>query len=173
MPTKLSNKVRYSKKSRKKNLERWPLKQSKVTKKKERTEWIERVKYFVELLGAKEFASEAIKATSEYAAHASEVLQEKVPEALEGQSIDFLLQNIIEYRSFYVVFQLEKNSLPRLLKLAKSMVKKPWKKLRNMLSKFMKLAKRKLKNFCEKRRRKSIYKPNNRQQTPSNFCSSS
>jgi hypothetical protein len=41
-------------------------------------------------LGAKEFASEALKATSEYA-QAGDILQEKVPEAIEGmtlQSVD-------------------------------------------------------------------------------------
>jgi hypothetical protein len=36
------------------------------------------------LIGAKEFASEAFKATSEYASQAGEMLQEKVPEAIEG-----------------------------------------------------------------------------------------
>lgn len=36
------------------------------------------------LPGAKEFAAEALKATSEYAAHAGEVLQEKVPVVIEG-----------------------------------------------------------------------------------------
>jgi hypothetical protein len=39
---------------------------------------------FCLFIGAKEFASEALKATSEYAAQAGEMLQEKVPEALEG-----------------------------------------------------------------------------------------
>ena len=35
-------------------------------------------------VGAKEFASEALKATSEYASQAGEILQAKVPEAIEG-----------------------------------------------------------------------------------------
>jgi hypothetical protein len=43
----------------------------------------------IDFLGAKEFASEAVKATSEYATQASEMLQEKVPEAFEGLSIEF------------------------------------------------------------------------------------
>jgi hypothetical protein len=42
--------------------------------------------YLLHYIGAKEFASEAMKATSEYANQASEMLQEKVPVALEGQS---------------------------------------------------------------------------------------
>ncbi len=43
----------------------------------------------IDFLGAKEFASEAMKATSEYATQAGEMLQEKVPEAFEGLSIEF------------------------------------------------------------------------------------
>ena len=35
-------------------------------------------------VGAKEFAAEALKTTSEYATQAGEMLQEKVPVAIEG-----------------------------------------------------------------------------------------
>jgi len=35
-------------------------------------------------IGAKEFAAEALKITSEYATQTSEMLQEKVPVAIEG-----------------------------------------------------------------------------------------
>jgi hypothetical protein len=43
----------------------------------------------IDFLGAKEFASEAAKATGEYATQAGEMLQEKVPEVLEGLFIEF------------------------------------------------------------------------------------
>jgi hypothetical protein len=39
---------------------------------------------FICSVGAKEFASEALKVTSEYATQAGEILQEKVPVAIEG-----------------------------------------------------------------------------------------
>jgi len=35
-------------------------------------------------IGAKEFAAETLKITSEYASQAGEILQEKVPVAIEG-----------------------------------------------------------------------------------------
>ncbi len=54
---------------------------------------------FYWILGAKEFANEAMKATSEYATQAGELLQEKVPEAFEGWFIEF--QHKIKIIIFY------------------------------------------------------------------------
>ncbi len=45
--------------------------------------------HFDLFIGANEFASEALRATSEYASQAGEILQEKVPEAFEGILIDY------------------------------------------------------------------------------------
>lgn len=43
---------------------------------------------FILSIGAKEFAAEAVKMSTEFATHAGEVLQEKVPVVLDGECIE-------------------------------------------------------------------------------------
>ena len=60
------------------------MKQSRV---RERVYNVEKKLNNIRISGAKEFTAEAMKATSEYANKASEMLQEKVPEVIEGMSV--------------------------------------------------------------------------------------
>ena len=74
------NKALFLKKLPKKNSNKLLLKLSRVSFQVKK-EWIESS---IVSLGAKEFAAEAVKATSEYATQAGEYVQEKVPEVLEA-----------------------------------------------------------------------------------------
>lgn len=94
-----------------------------------------------------------MKATNEYATQASEMLQEKVPEAIQGLSIE-----IGEKSHDHFLFQLAKNLQPKQSKPVKNTAKKHLKKPKNMLKKCTKPAKTKPKNFSKKQRRRSIYK---------------
>ena len=60
-----------------------------------------------------------MKATNEYATHASEMLQEKVPEAIEGLSIE-----IGKKSHDHFPFQLAKNLQPKPSKSVKNTAKK-------------------------------------------------
>ena len=106
-------------------------------------------------LGAKEFASEALKATSEYAAQAGDLLQEKVPEAIEGMTI-----RSVDVRgiSLFLSLQLAEDSLRRQSKSAKSTARKRWTKPRSMRRKYWKLARRRPKDFSRTPRRNWICK---------------
>ena len=110
-------------------------------------------------LGAKEFASEALKATSEYAAHAGDLLQEKVPEAIEGMTI-----RSVEVRdiSLFVSLQLAEDSLQKPWKSAKSTAKTLWKKPRSTPRKSWKRARRRPENFSKTPRRNWICRSSNK-----------
>jgi hypothetical protein len=87
-----SNKAKFFKKQPEKNLKKLLLKLLTVSF-REKKELSNINKSFCSFLGAKEFAAEAFKATSEYATQAGEMLQEKVPEALEGLKIELKEKN--------------------------------------------------------------------------------